>query len=99
MGGCHHFQGAWGIVQLATRRVSLLLYMVGQLHLSAVDGVRRRRLHKLNLTTDAHTQKLFPVSKYNIDIQNAYKHQIIITAYRRLPESFYKLSMLATYNT
>jgi len=42
---------------------------------------------------------LFPVSKYNIDIQNAYKHQIIITAYRRLPESFYKLSMLATYNT
>ena len=36
---------------------------------------------------------------YNIDTQNAYKHQIIITAYRRLPESFYKLSMLATYNT
>ena len=44
-------------------------------------------------------KNLFPVGKYNIDTQNAYKHQIFITAYRRLPESFYKLSMLATYNT
>jgi len=44
-------------------------------------------------------KKLFPVGKYNINTQNAYKHHIFITAYRRLPESFYKLSMLATYNT
>jgi len=44
-------------------------------------------------------KNLFPVGKYNINTQNAYKHQIFITAYRRLPESFYKLSMLATYNT
>jgi len=44
-------------------------------------------------------KNLFPLGKYNIDAQNAYKHQIFITAYRRLPESFYKLSMLATYNT
>jgi len=43
-------------------------------------------------------KNLFPVSKYNIDKQNAHKHQIIITVYRRLPESFYKLPMLATYN-
>jgi len=42
---------------------------------------------------------LFPVGKYNINTQNPYKHQIFITAYRRLPESLYKLSMLATYNT
>ena len=32
-----------------------------------------------------------------LDTQNAYKHQIFITSYRRLQESFYKLSMLATY--
>jgi len=44
-------------------------------------------------------KNLFPVGKYNINTQNPYKHQIFITAYRRLPESFYKLSMLATYNT
>ena len=44
-------------------------------------------------------KNLFPAGKYNIDTQNAHKHQIFITAYRRLPESFYKLSMLATYNT
>ena len=42
---------------------------------------------------------LFSLGKYNINTQNPYKHQIFITAYRRLPESFYKLSMLATYNT
>ena len=36
-------------------------------------------------------ENLFPVGKYNVDTQNAYKHQIFITAYRRLPESFYKL--------
>jgi len=50
---------------------------------------RNRRRKKKNL---------FPVDKYNTDTQNAYKHQIFITAYRRLPEN-YKLSMLATYNT
>jgi len=40
------------------------------------------------------------IGKYNIDTQNAYKHQIFITAY--IPDAareLYKLSMLATYNT
>jgi len=32
-------------------------------------------------------KNLFPVGKYNINTQNPYKHQIFITAYRRLPES------------
>jgi len=46
-------------------------------------------------------KKIYPAGKYNINTQNAYKYQIFIfiTAYRRLTESFYKLSMLATYNT
>jgi len=54
-----------------------------------MDTVRREEKKK---------KKLFPVDKYNIATQNAYKHKILITSYRRLPES-YKLSMLATYNT
>jgi len=60
-----------------------------------------RRIYRISgLTADENKKKnLFPVGKYNINTQNAYKHQIFITAYRRLPESFYKLSMLATYNT
>jgi len=51
------------------------------------------------LAVEEEEKIISSISKYNIDTQNAYKHQIIITAYRRLPGSFYKLSMLATYNT
>jgi len=54
--------------------------------------------HHILALEEEEKKILFPVGKYNIDIQNAYKHQIFITAYRRLPESLYKLSMLATYN-
>ena len=57
----------------------------------AMDNILRQKQKKKE-------EILFPVGKYNTDTQNAYKHQIFITAYRRLPEN-YKLSMLATYNT
>ena len=63
-------------------------------------AVRRPQIWRDECKKKKKKKNLFPVSKYNIDTQYAYKlNTKIITAYRRLPESFYKLSMLATYNT
>jgi len=46
-----------------------------------MDTVRREEKKK---------KKLFPVDKYNIATQNAYKHKILITSYRSLSAISYQ---------
>jgi len=107
----HHFQGqghraalfSAALTRKAAAAVSVGMYSAWKRMLRCVCSAAREafgcvRGRRGNVMKKKN-KNLFPVAKYNINTQNTYKHQIFITAYRRLPESFYKLSMLTTYNT